>query len=546
MKQSTFSAVMANSIKNLLQRYTKGIRFTAILTMLFTVGVGSMLGGSIVLTYSDFGYTSTSYSSTTITKSNVSFTCDNGAKKSERLALKASASLYNTTALPGKITSIVIENVAFSSASNAGFYVYGSTTKQGTTTTLLNNTGTTGSITINFSSYNYKYFTIKNKSTRALYNTKITINYEDVVTETSIYLNPGVWNADAAKYAIYYFSGNTTGWSSLMTKVNDCEEIYTTKIPQLSNMTIIPVRLNNNATSGDWNKKWNQTENITFNSNYDFIQITNWGSSSDNCLYTYNSKYTSKTFTITFKGNNNTGGTMSQVTGITCKGSKTLPANTFTRTGYNFNGWNTNANGTGTQYAAGATISNITSDITLYAQWKIGTYTITLNANGGSGHTTSVTATYNSATLSSAITNPTRTGYAFKGWYSSSSGGSMVIDIDGKLQANVSGYTGANGVWTATSAKTLYAQWQILSYTVTWVVDVDKTLETVNHGETVAKAPDIDPNNLPCGQKFAGWTDKPITGTTDNIPAPLYKTAAEIPAIEDDITFYAVFADYVD
>ena len=44
MKQSTFSAVMANSIKNLLQGYTKGIRFTAILTLLFTLGVGSMWG----------------------------------------------------------------------------------------------------------------------------------------------------------------------------------------------------------------------------------------------------------------------------------------------------------------------------------------------------------------------------------------------------------------------------------------------------------------------------------------------------------------------
>ena len=42
MKQSTFSAVMANSIKNLLQGYTKGIRFTAILTLLFTIGVGQI------------------------------------------------------------------------------------------------------------------------------------------------------------------------------------------------------------------------------------------------------------------------------------------------------------------------------------------------------------------------------------------------------------------------------------------------------------------------------------------------------------------------
>lgn len=44
MKQSTFSAVMANSIKNLLQGYTKGIRFVAVLTMLLMLGIGQAWG----------------------------------------------------------------------------------------------------------------------------------------------------------------------------------------------------------------------------------------------------------------------------------------------------------------------------------------------------------------------------------------------------------------------------------------------------------------------------------------------------------------------
>ena len=46
MKQSTFSAVMANSIKNLLQGYTKGIRFVAVLTMLLTMGIGQAWGAN--------------------------------------------------------------------------------------------------------------------------------------------------------------------------------------------------------------------------------------------------------------------------------------------------------------------------------------------------------------------------------------------------------------------------------------------------------------------------------------------------------------------
>ena len=47
MKQSTFSAVMANSIKNLLQGYTKGIRFVAVLMVLLTMGIGQAWGATI-------------------------------------------------------------------------------------------------------------------------------------------------------------------------------------------------------------------------------------------------------------------------------------------------------------------------------------------------------------------------------------------------------------------------------------------------------------------------------------------------------------------
>lgn len=46
-----------------------------------------------------------------------------------------------------------------------------------------------------------------------------------------------------------------------------------------------------------------------------------------------------------------------------------LNANTFTRQGYAFDSWNTAANGSGTTYFDGATIS-LLSDLTLYAQWN--------------------------------------------------------------------------------------------------------------------------------------------------------------------------------
>lgn len=95
------------------------------------------------------------------------------------------------------------------------------------------------------------------------------------------------------------------------------------------------------------------------------------------------------------------------------------------------------------------------------------TYTITLNGNGATTEgTANVTATYNSATLSSAITNPKKTHYIFQGWYSGSGGtGNLIIDKDGVLQANVSTYTGAGGIWTKDGGTTLYAKWTEHTYT---------------------------------------------------------------------------------
>lgn len=175
----------------------------------------------------------------------------------------------------------------------------------------------------------------------------------------TIYLNPGVWDTDGAKYAIYYFIDGHDAWSNLL--VGDACGTYTT-IPQWNGVTMIAVRLNSDATGGTWDDKWNQTGNIAVTNN-DYIEITGWGEND----YTY-STYTPATYSITFEGNGNTGGSMTNVTGITCGEDRTLAANTFTRTGYTFAGWATTADGA-VAHTDKATISNITSNITLYAKW---------------------------------------------------------------------------------------------------------------------------------------------------------------------------------
>ena len=105
--------------------------------------------------------------------------------------------------------------------------------------------------------------------------------------------------------------------------------------------------------------------------------------------------------------------------------------------------------------------------ITLTYTINPNSYNITLDSEGGSGGSTSVTVTYDSNTQLS-ITNPEKDGYTFEGWWTNTGGtGTLVIDVDGYLQANVTGYTGEDGVWKKDATTTLYAKWVENSKTIT-------------------------------------------------------------------------------
>ncbi len=90
----------------------------------------------------------------------------------------------------------------------------------------------------------------------------------------------------------------------------------------------------------------------------------------------------------------------------------------YSRLGYNFIGWNTLADGSGTSYNSSNT-PNFSFDenktITLYAMWELKTITIHFNSNGGSD-VISISQYYNTIIFSPA--NPSKNGYIFAGWYS--------------------------------------------------------------------------------------------------------------------------------
>ena len=79
-------------------------------------------------------------------------------------------------------------------------------------------------------------------------------------------------------------------------------------------------------------------------------------------------------FTITYNGNGNTGGSTAQTT---CNYNTDCPLRTngFTKTGYTFDGWYAEASGSN-KYGS---TTKLTSNITVYAHWKINTYALDLN-----------------------------------------------------------------------------------------------------------------------------------------------------------------------
>lgn len=185
-----------------------------------------------------------------------------------------------------------------------------------------------------------------------------------IAANNTVYLRPtNLWNADNARFAVYYWDASNTGWAD-MTRVSECKEVYMAQIP--ANYTNIIFCRMQPSTDNSWGNKWNQTVNLSVE---DGNVYTITDGSKDNYTGSW-STYTPATFSVSFDANGDkVEGTMSSIADIACGGTATLTENTFTRTNYTFAGWNTQADGNGTAYADKASITNIKTDITLYAQW---------------------------------------------------------------------------------------------------------------------------------------------------------------------------------
>jgi uncharacterized protein (TIGR02145 family)/uncharacterized repeat protein (TIGR02543 family) len=194
-------------------------------------------------------------------------------------------------------------------------------------------------------------------------------------------------------------------------------------------------------------------------------------------------------YLITFKAGD--GATASKASDRTGADGKLASLPTATKSGYTFNGWFTSSSG-GEKITSG---TEFTSNTEVYAQWVIEVsvkYTITFNANGGFVSPSTGT-TAGEGTLA-VLPVPTRTNYAFAGWYTEKESGTRVTE---------------NTLFTSNT--TIYAHWTQL-YTVTFNADGG----TVSPASAKTDADGKLAIDLPAPTKansvFDGWYTAKTTG----------------------------------
>ncbi len=223
--------------------------------------------------------------------------------------------------------------------------------------------------------------------------------------------------------------------------------------------------------------------------------------------------------TVTFNSNTGTPITSTQLVGESV--STKLNANTFTRAGFFFAGWNTAADRSGTPYADEDSISTA-SDVTLYAVWMTGVnHTVTFNANALSGITGTMATQTAGTTVALDPNGFSRSGYTFDSW---------------NTAANGSGFKYTDGaVYSFSEDVTLYAQWTaiVATYRATFYGNGAESGSTATQVASTTTALNLN-GFTRAGYNFLGWNTNYAAGTAQYLDGQNY-------AFTGDINLYAIW-----
>ena len=101
----------------------------------------------------------------------------------------------------------------------------------------------------------------------------MSMSAANIPAGTKLYLTPNAnWKSDGARFAAYFFNGSGNAWAS-MTKVAGQTDLYEVAAPSGTWDKVIFCRMNPSATANNWNNKWNQTGDLTYDGNKNHYKI---------------------------------------------------------------------------------------------------------------------------------------------------------------------------------------------------------------------------------------------------------------------------------
>jgi len=182
------------------------------------------------------------------------------------------------------------------------------------------------------------------------------------------------------------------------------------------------------------------------------------------------------------------------------------------RTGYTFLGWSKNSTAKSAAYSPGG-VYKANAPATLYAVWKIKTYSVYYSANGGSMTPSAQTKIYGKTlTLRSKI--PTRKGHTFLGWSKSSTASRSSYQPGGDYKSN--------------SSVTLYAVWKADTFKVKYSANggIGTPYEQTKTYDVPLRLSDRIPKRT--GYIFLGWSTSRFAKTAMYIPRGIYYQNKEV------------------
>lgn len=205
-------------------------------------------------------------------------------------------------------------------------------------------------------------------------------------------------------------------------------------------------------------------------------------------------------YTVTFDGNG-ASGRVSEPMKVGSGASFTAPnAGEMKRIGYHFVGWGKQNDAEAAEYSAGETVTDISTDTTLYAVWERNTYRVAFHANGGAGTMEEQEFIYGDEPKKLQANVFTRTGYIFLGWATEQKGDVVYNDTE-----QVKDLTKEQG--------------EIVNLYAVWKANTQKPGAAISSGTTTVSGTTATPGTqtTSASKTASGRNRKVNTGDTSNL-----------------------------